>query len=61
MAYVEECSEINKTRSPLENTATVHLENSMKRADVNKGAEPVKEKKKKAWLQFTESRLPLDL
>lgn len=48
MAYVEECSEINKTRSPLENTATVHLENSMKRADVNKGAEPVKEKKKKS-------------
>lgn len=38
---------MNKTRSPLENIARVHIvENSIERVDVNKGAESGKTKKR---------------
>lgn len=46
--YIEECSAMNKSRSPLENIDTVHIvEKCIKKVDVNKGAESGKTKKKK--------------
>lgn len=42
---------MNKTKSPLENTASDYAENSIENVDVNQGAESGKTKKE-AWLQL---------